>query len=57
MPLMVALGTKLEWCAGRGSGGYLGNPDLEDIVALIDGRAEICDEVTQPDADRRRFPD
>jgi hypothetical protein len=49
------LATKLEALAGRGRGDYLGSGDLEDIVTLIDGRAEIVDEVGQADPKLRQF--
>jgi len=39
------LATKLEAFFGRGDGDYLGSHDLEDLVAVIDGRPEIVDEV------------
>ena len=41
-PYLVA--TKLEAFRGRGRGDHLMSADLEDIVALADGRAEIVDE-------------
>lgn len=37
--------TKLEAFDGRGSGDYLLSHDIEDIVAVIDGRHEIVEEV------------
>jgi hypothetical protein len=40
------LATKLEAFAGRGDGDYLASPDFEDIVALLDGREAIVEEVT-----------
>lgn len=49
------LATKLEAFAGRGGDDYLASPDLEDIVTLVDGRAELVGEVTQADADLRQF--
>lgn len=39
------LATKLEAFDGRGEGDYEASADLEDIVALVDGRAELVDEV------------
>jgi len=39
------LATKLEAWNGRGGGDHLRSHDLEDIIALVDGRAEIVDEV------------
>ena len=37
--------TKLEAYDGRGSGDYLMSHDIEDIVAVLDGRPELIDEV------------
>ncbi len=42
-PLFLA--TKAEAFLNRGMGDYLGSPDLEDIIAVIDGRREIVEEV------------
>src|ERR1044072_7594747 len=39
------LATKLEAWNGRGGGDHLRSHDLEDVIALVDGRAEIVDEV------------
>lgn len=39
------LATKLEAFDGRGKGDYRSSPDIEDIVAVLDGRAEILDEI------------
>lgn len=44
-PYFVA--TKLDAFAGRGKGDLLGSADLEDIVAVVDGRTEIVSEVEQ----------
>ena len=49
------LATKLAAFAGRGGDDYLASPDLEDIVTLVDGRAELVGEVAQADADLRQF--
>ncbi len=49
------LATKLEAFAGRGGGDYLGSSDFEDIVGLIDGRAELSREVTESNAKLRRY--
>ncbi len=42
-PLFLA--TKLEAFYGRGGGDYAGSHDLEDIINVIDGRPELCNEV------------
>lgn len=39
------LGTKLEAFAGRGEGDYMASRDLEDLINVLDGRPEICQEV------------
>jgi hypothetical protein len=39
------LATKLEAWNGRGGGDHLRSHDLEDVIVLVDGRAEIVDEV------------
>jgi hypothetical protein len=46
-------GTKLEAFRGRGRGDYAGSHDLEDLVAVIDGRPELTDEISATDADLR----
>ena len=48
------LATKLEAFHGRGKGDYWLSHDMEDIVCVIDGRAEIIGEVAAaPDSLRR----
>lgn len=42
-PCFVA--TKLEAFYSRGKGDYVSSKDIEDIVAVIDGRVEILDEI------------
>ncbi len=37
--------TKMEAFDGRGNNDYLGSHDLEDIIAVIDGREEIAAEI------------
>jgi hypothetical protein len=39
------LATKLEAFDGRGNGDYLMSHDIEDLVAVLDGRKETVDEV------------
>ena len=43
------LATKLEAFYGRGNGDYLGSRDVEDIIALVDGRPEIANDVHSSD--------
>jgi hypothetical protein len=42
--------TKLEAFEGRGRGDYLMSHDIEDIIAVLDGRPEIVDEVGSADS-------
>lgn len=42
--------TKLEAFEGRGNGDYLLSHDIEDIVAVLDGRPELLDEVKSADS-------
>ncbi len=41
------LATKLEAFYGRGNGDYMASHDLEDLIAVLDGRVTIVDEVMQ----------
>lgn len=43
------LATKLAAFDGRACGDYMMSHDIEDLVAVIDGRAEICLEVQNSD--------
>jgi len=43
--------TKLAAFDGRGKGDYLMSHDIEDIVAVLDGRHEILNEVKQAEPD------
>lgn len=49
------LGTKLEAFRNRGHADYSGSHDLEDIVALLDGRAEIVEEVRNAPVELRTY--
>ena len=49
------LATKLEAFTGRGNGDYLGSRDIEDIVAVIDGRDGLVDEVRAAPEELRIF--
>ena len=42
--------TKLEAFDGRGNGDYLLSHDIEDLIAVLDGRPETIDEIKQADA-------
>lgn len=43
--------TKLEAFDGRGGGDYLMSHDIEDIIAVIDGRPGIIDEIRQAESE------
>ena len=47
--------TKLEAFDGRGAGDYLASHDLEDIITVIDGRAEIVEEISRAPEDVRDY--
>jgi len=49
------LATKLEAFADRGAGDYLFSQDIGDIVALVDGRPELVNEVHAADSEAREF--
>jgi predicted nucleotidyltransferase len=49
------LATKLEAFRARGRGDLLGSRDFADVIALIDGRAELVDEVLAANADVRQY--
>lgn len=49
------LATKLEAYRGRGKGDLLSSHDIEDIINLVDGREELCQELTQAKGDVRRY--
>lgn len=49
------LATKLEAFAGRGGGDFLLSHDIEDCVALIDGRPELADEIRLAEASVRAY--
>src|ERR1019366_5368087 len=47
--------TKLEAFAGRGKDDYLSSRDLEDLAAVIDGRAELVQEIRSAQEDVRTY--
>jgi hypothetical protein len=49
------IGTKLEAFRGRGGGDFYASRDLEDIVALIDGRPSIIQEIETAPANLRNY--
>jgi predicted nucleotidyltransferase len=49
------LATKLEAWSGRGGGDHLRSHDLEDVIRLVDGRAEVIEEIGEASVDLRSF--
>jgi len=47
--------TKLEAFAGRGKNDYLASHDLEDLVSVVDGRAELVEEIYAGPEDVRTY--
>jgi hypothetical protein len=47
--------TKLEAFAGRGKNDYQSSHDLEDLVAVVDGRIELVEEIRAGAADVRAY--
>jgi len=52
-PLFLA--TKMEAFRSRGSGDFVASHDIEDIIAVIDGRPSLADEAKLAPAQLRRF--
>jgi hypothetical protein len=49
------IATKLEAFHGRGGNDIRASHDLEDIIAVVDGRREIVNDVAATDADVRGY--
>lgn len=49
------LATKLEAYEGRGKGDVAASPDLEDVVAVVDGRPALAQEIEAADSDVRAY--
>lgn len=49
------LATKLEAFSGRGRGDFMASHDLEDLIAVLDGRKEIVEEVRSAPEEVRKF--
>ena len=54
-PPAYLVAMKLEAFADRGSGDLLASHDIEDVIALLDGRAELVAEMAAADVELRRF--
>ncbi len=49
------LGTKLEAFGARGHNDFWSSPDLEDIIAVIDGRIELLEQTRSGSSELRRY--
>jgi hypothetical protein len=49
------LATKLVAFKGRGNRDFLGSRDFDDIIALVDGREELADEIAQAPVEVREY--
>jgi hypothetical protein len=49
------LGTKLEAFFGRGNGDFVASRDREGIVAVIDGRLAVVEEISIAEEDNRPY--
>jgi len=47
--------TKLEAFVDRGRGDFFHSHDLEDVLSVVDGRAELVDEMAKSTANLREF--
>jgi hypothetical protein len=47
--------SKLEAFTDRGKNDYLGSRDLEDLIAVVDGRSELVGEVQAAKSDARSY--
>jgi len=49
------LGTKMEAFRGRGKNDFFASHDLEDVIAVMDGRNSIADEISTSPSDLREY--
>jgi len=49
------LATKLEAFYGRGEGDYILSHDMEDLIAVLDGRLEVVDDISEADEEVQRY--
>jgi len=54
-PPTYLLATKMEAFKGRSEGDFLASRDLADIIALVDGRAELVGELAEAPPDLRAY--
>ena len=55
LPAAYFLATKLEAFDHRGAGDYVLSRDMEDLVAVIDGRTEIVGDILNADEELRLY--
>jgi hypothetical protein len=55
IPPAYLVATKLEAFRSRGRGDHLGSRDLDDVVSLVDGRAELTGEIASSPSELRDF--
>jgi hypothetical protein len=55
IPPAFLLGTKLEAFTTRGKGDFLGSRDFSDLVALVDSREELMEEVADAPQELQRY--
>ena len=55
LPAVYFLATKLEAFDNRGEGDFLLSRDMEDVVAVLDGRPELVNEVKAAEKDLRLY--
>lgn len=49
------LATKLEAYHGRGGGDYMASHDMEDLIAVLDGRLEIVEDIAGADGEVQAY--
>jgi predicted nucleotidyltransferase len=49
------IATKLEALTGRGADDFMASRDLEDLIAVVDGREELIDELRTETSDVREY--
>ena len=49
------LATKLEAFKSRGEGDFMGSSDMEDVIAVLDGRPEVIEEIRDAPPEVRAF--
>ena len=49
------IATKIEAFHGRGKGDFLASADIEDIVRVVDGRAELANEIEAAGTEVRAY--